>query len=168
LDTGQGEPALASIAKPEAVGPAAANLAAQLKSYSVALEYTGQPPAGTLAGTVSDFTFAQSVLDDQGNFVDYAPAESFAYGLDEVAVLFDYNGLKDGQDVLFKVYVDGEEDPSWRVIEPWSLGESGSAEKLISFAYSNTQVLQPGVYTVEMYVDSHLAQSGNFVVEAES
>jgi len=165
LETGEGTPPVASIANPEPVKTTAADLATQLKSYSVALEYTGQPPAGAPTGTVGAFTFAENILDDQGNFVDYAPAESFAYGLDEVAVLFDYSGLHDGQDVLFKVYIDGEEDPSWRVIEPWSLGESGSAEKLISFAYSNTQVLQPGLYTVEMYVDSHLAQSGNFVVE---
>lgn len=168
LATGEGDPAPASIGNAGTVGPAAAKLEADLKSYSVALEYTGLPPTGTLTGTVSPFTFAETVFDDQGNFVEYAAAESFAYGLDEVAVLFDYNGLHDGQDVLFKVYVNGEEDPSWRVIEPWALGESGSAEKLISFAYSNTQVLQPGVYTVEMYVDSHLAQSGSFAVTDES
>jgi hypothetical protein len=117
-----------------------------------------------LTASVSPFTFAQTVFDEAGNFVDYAVADTFEYGIDEVAVLFDYDRMNDGQDVLFKVYVDGEEDPSWRVIEPWSLGASGSAEKLISFAYSNTQVLRPGVYTVEMYVDSHLAQSGNFEV----
>ncbi len=75
--------------------------------------------------------------------------------------------MTDGQEVVFKVYIDGEEDPSWRFVEPWSLGESGSAEKPLSYAYSNTQVLSSGEYVIEMYVDSHLAQAGTFVVEQQ-
>jgi tetratricopeptide (TPR) repeat protein len=164
IDSGQGDPPSGTITNADSVANTAAELSTNLKGFSVALEYTGQPPAGSLTASVSPFTFAQTVFDEAGNFVDYAVADTFEYGIDEVAVLFDYDRMNDGQDVLFKVYVDGEEDPSWRVIEPWSLGASGSAEKLISFAYSNTQVLRPGVYTVEMYVDSHLAQSGNFEV----
>ncbi len=165
IETGEGQPARDKLSNPEAMSAAATELSTRLKSLAVALEYTGQPPAGTLTATIGPFTFAQTVLNDNGEVVDYAPADSFPYGTDEVAVLFDYEGMQDGQEVLFKVYVDGEEDPSWRVAEPWSLGASGAAEKLISFAYSNTQVLRPGVYTVELYVNSHFAQSGNFVVE---
>jgi tetratricopeptide (TPR) repeat protein len=163
VETGEGPPAANSIA-PTAVD-AASDLSTQLKSLSVALEFTGQPPAAPLTATVSPFDFAESIYDEEGNFVDYVLADTFAYGAYEVAVLFDYEGMQDGQDVLFKVYIDGIEDPSWRVLDSWDLGASGSAEKLISFADSNTAVLAPGTYTVEMYVDSNLAQSGNFVVE---
>ena len=164
IDTGQGSPPANTIATPDAVATSAVELSTRLKSFSVALEYTGQPPTGSLTATVTPFTFAQTVFDDAGNFMDYAVADSFEYGIDEVAVLYDYAGMNDGQEVLFKVYIDGEEDPSWRVVEPWSFGAAGTDEKLISFAYSNTQVLRPGLYTVEMYVNSNLAQSGNFEV----
>ncbi len=165
IDSDGSSPPRNSLADPAAAGEAAFAISNQLKSLSVALEYTGRPPQGELTAIISPFTFAQPVLDDGGNVVDYDPADTFAYGTDEVSILFDYEEMQDGQEAVFKVYVDGEEDPSWRVAEPWSLGASGSAEKLLSFAYSNTQVLAPGLYTVEMYVNSNLAQSGNFVVD---
>lgn len=165
IESGDGLPPVNTIQNPDAVSAAATEISTQLKSLSVALEYTGQPPAGSLTATISPFIFAENIYDEAGNIVDYAPSDTFAYGTDEVAVLFDYDGLSDGQDVLFKVYVNGEEDPSWRILDDWSLGASGSAQKDISYAYSNTAVLVPGVYTIELYVDSHLAQSGNFYVE---
>ncbi|MBI3761435.1 MAG: hypothetical protein HY260_06170 [Chloroflexi bacterium] len=168
LEAGTGNPPPQSVANPDAVKEAATEVIGQLKSLAVALEYSGKPPAGELAATISPFAFAEPVSDDQGNVVDYNQAESFAYGIDDVSVLFDYSGMQDGQDVVFKVYVDDQEDPSWRIAEPWSLGASGSAEKPISFAYSNVHVLRPGEYAVEMYVASHLAQRGKFVVEPGS
>jgi hypothetical protein len=73
--------------------------------------------------------------------------------------------MQDGQEVVFKMYIDGEEDPSWRFVDAWTLGPDGSAEIPLSLAYSNTAVFEPGEYTVEMYVDSHLAQRGTFYVE---
>ncbi len=166
IDFDEGSPPRNSLADPDAIGEAAFEMSSRLKSLSVALEYTGQPPQGELTAIISPFTFAQPLFDDDGNLVDYEPADAFAYGADEVSILFDYEEMQDGQEVVFKVYVDGEEDPSWRFIEPWSLGPDGSADKPLSFAYSNTQVLVPGLYTIEMYVNSNLAQSGNFEVEA--
>jgi hypothetical protein len=73
--------------------------------------------------------------------------------------------MTDGQEVVFKVYIDGTEDPSWRVISPWDLGASGSAEKPISLSYSDNFVLPAGSYVIEMYVNSLLAQRGGFVIE---
>ena len=93
------------------------------------------------------------------------PNRELAAPSHDISVLFDYSGMQDGQEVAYKVYIDDEEDPSWRLVEEWSLGASGSAEKPISFAYSAVHVLRAGEYTVEMYVDSHLAQRGKFVVE---
>ncbi len=164
LDTGEGNPTRDQIVNPDAAGAAATDLSSQLKSLSVALEYTGQPPTGTLAAAISPFTFAEPLYDEQANFTDYAVADTFEYGASAVAVLFDYDHMQDGQDVVFKVYVDGEEDPSWRLIDKWVLGTSGGAEKPLSFDYSYANVLRPGFYTVEMYVDSHLGQSGSFVI----
>ncbi len=63
---------------------------------------------------------------------DVTTAEEFPFGTQEVQVMFDYEGMTDGQEVVFKVFIDGEEDPSWRVIAPWDLGASGSASKPLS------------------------------------
>ena len=167
IETGEGSPPPDTLADSESTSAAAFELSTNLKSLSVGLELTGQPPTGSLTASLSPFTFAETIYDENGDFVDYAATDTFPYGSFEVSVLFDYEGMADGQEVVFKVYIDGEEDPSWRVVDSWSLGSSGGAEKLISFAYSNTAILRPGVYTVEMYVDSHLAQSGNFEVEEE-
>lgn len=167
IESGEGQPAPGALASPEVIKAAAAELSAQLKSLSVALEYTGQPPQGALTATISEFTFQQPIYDDRGNIEDYVADDTFPFGTDEVGVQFDYAAMEDGQDIVFKVYVNGEEDPAWRIIEQWSLGSSGTAEIPISLAYSNTQVLTPGEYTVELYVNSNLAMSGNFVIEEQ-
>ena len=165
LLTGEGEPALATLSSAPEVLPTAERLLNQLKSLAVALEFTGQPPAGELTATISPFTLAQPLYDEAGELVDYEPADTFTYGIDEVSVLFDYSGVRDGDEVIFKMYINGEEDPSWRFVENWDLGSEGSAEIPLSLAYSNTAVFEPGEYTVEMYIANHLAQRGTFYVE---
>jgi tetratricopeptide (TPR) repeat protein len=167
LESGSGQPDPAKIADAESVIATAETLITRLKSLSVALEYSGKPPQSELTATISPLEFAEVIYDENGEAQEYQTTDTFPAGTDEVSVLFDYQGMQDGQEVVFKVYIDGQEDPSWRLIAPWELGESGSAEKSISLAYSNTSVLAPGEYTVEIYVDSHLAQRGWFIVEEE-
>jgi hypothetical protein len=105
------------------------------------------------------------VKDDQGQMGEPVLADSFPNGTDEVLVTFDYAGMQDGQEALYKVYVNGEEDPSWRLAAPWDLGATGTAEKPLSLAYSDVFVLTPGQYTVELYVNTQLVQHGSFVIE---
>jgi tetratricopeptide (TPR) repeat protein len=158
-------PPAESIANPEPVRTAAQTLSKQVKELMVALEYTGQPPAGLVTAQVTSFEFGQAQYDDEGNFVEYTIATTFPYGTDEVLVLFDYTGMPEGQETIWKVYHEGQEDPSLRVVEAWSLGQSGGAEKPISYSYSNVFIFTPGEYTVELYVDSHWIQGGSFVIE---
>lgn len=161
-------PTLDKISQPEQVYTAAEEIVAQIKGNAVALEYTGQPLTGTLTATITPFTFAEAQYDEAGEFVDYAPADSFPAGTDEVLIVFDYEGMQDGQQVVWKVYHNGEEDVSWRSVEDWALGASGTAEYPLSYAYSNVYTLASGEYLVEMYVNSHLAQRGYFVIEEET
>ena len=165
---GEGDaPPTESLSDPEALRPAAEALIAQLKSLAVSLEYKGAPPSAPLAAQIGELAFATSIYDDQHNFVDYSePAQEFPYETNEIGVLFDFSGMQDGQEVIFKLYVDGEEDPSWRLIYPWAEGASGSSEILLSYAYSDTYVFAAGEYQVELYVDGQLAQSGEFVIAA--
>ncbi len=136
-----------------------------LKDTTVALEFTGQPSPPTPRGVATAFTFGHEQLDDKGEFVQYDTATSFAYGMNEVLVLFDYSGMKKGALEVWKVYRDGVEDPTLRVTGSWKLEEAGSAVKPISYSYSDLFIFTPGLYTVELYVDTHLIGRGNFTVE---
>lgn len=165
IDGGEGLPTADAIADPEGVREAGEALLYQIKSTAAGLEYTGQAPADQLTAEISPFAFAVPEKDADGEVTGYSePVEEFEYGIDEFAVLFDYSGMPEGKDVLFKLYINGVEDPSWRILEPWELGVEGSAEIPVSYAYSDTFVFDPGEYLVEMYVDYHLAQRGWFVI----
>ncbi len=136
-----------------------------LKDTTTALEFTGGAPGTDPHVTASAFEFAQEEYDDNGNFVQYNRATSFPYGLNAVVILFDYSGATSGQSEIWKVYINGTEDPTLRVIGNWGLQESGSAVKSISYAYSNLFIFASGEYTVELYINSHLIQRGTFIVE---
>jgi hypothetical protein len=158
----------------------------ELKSLSVALEYTGQLPGDPVAAEATAFEFAEGMYDDEGQLVDYTPLSSqtrlrFGQVLDEdvgefadiniggagaagdVFVLFDYEGMRDGQLVVVKVYVDGREVPGLRLVEEWALESQGQAA--LPFIPGSYFALSPGDYRVELYVDSQLIQQGGFTIE---
>jgi tetratricopeptide (TPR) repeat protein len=164
----EGTPPPDKIVGPDQARAAAQDFIAQLKSLSVGLEFNGQPPSGPLTATISPFQFGEAVLDSDGNPTnEVTTAEEFAYGTQEVLVVFDYAGMTDGQETIIKVFIDGEEDPSWRLIAPWELGASGTAQKPLSLSYSDTFVLASGEYEVDLFVDGQLAQRGKFTVLGE-
>ena len=168
LDKGQGTPPPNSIVNPDGARPVAKALIQQLKSLSVALEFTGKPPEGKLEAQISPFDFGIPVNDDEGEITDYKSLDAFADETQEVAVHFDYSNMRDGQEVIYKLYIDGEEDPSWRIIEVWEDGPKGSLLFALSLAYTESFIFDPGKYTLEMYVDSHLAQRGTFTIANET
>lgn len=165
LDGEMSAPPLDQLTDNETMRTTATAIIAQIKSLAVALEYTGQPPVAPLTAQISPFDFGEPIYDENGEVTDYVLIDTVPHGTQAVAVLFDYQGMQNGQEVLFKVYIDGEEDPSWRVIFPWEADAEGSYEKPLSLDYSDNFVLDAGNYTVEMYVNSQLAQRGSFVVE---
>jgi hypothetical protein len=166
LELGEGTPPPSSIQNAEAVKTAAQALIIQLKSLAVSLEYSSKPPAGNLTATIADLEFGvPSYLED--GTIEYTVGDEFS-NIAEVSMFFTYSGMTDGQDVIIKVYLDGEEDPSWRVILDWVDGNSGEYIQPLAIAYTNTFTLRPAEYMVEIYVDGHLAQTGFFYVnEAE-
>ncbi|MBI5650723.1 MAG: tetratricopeptide repeat protein [Chloroflexi bacterium] len=165
IATGTGEPPRAKIANADLARPIAQSLIAQLKGLAVALEYTGKPPVGSLTAKIGAFTFGEPEYDAKGNITDYAEDTEFEYGTVEIAALFDYAGMKKGDQVIFKVYINGAEDPSWRLIVPWELDATGAAHRLMSPGYTDTFVFDPGEYAIELYINSHFAQRGKFRVK---
>jgi tetratricopeptide (TPR) repeat protein len=151
-----------SVADPQAVKEAANEFIASLKNLTAALEYTSQPPpVAAVAAVISPFEFGQE-RPGAGDVFD--TATSFPYETDRVVVLFDYDGMQDGQQVIWKIYHDGFEANDLRVVETWDDGEAGRAGKPISFAHSSFFIFSPGEYRVEMFVDYHLVQRGAFII----
>ncbi len=143
----------------------ARNMFQLLKDTTTALEFSGTAPNPNVTFSATPFQFAQEELDENGKFVRYNTATTFPSGINEMVVLFDYSGAVAGQSEIWKVYRNGYEDPTLRVIGAWKLQESGGAAKTISYAYSNLFVFASGEYTVELYIDNHLVQRGTFIVE---
>ena len=133
-----------------------------IKEASVALEYS--LPESMVTIQVDPLEFGQYTYDEEGNYTGFDSATSFAFGTDQVTVTFNYSGYIPGQQLLWKVYIDGSEYPSYREIQYEGLKESGNNVKHIGFGYTNSSVLPSGEYTVEVYGDSHLAQRGTFTV----
>jgi len=172
-----------AIAKPTDVAAAAQSLAQQLAELSVALELTSAPPAAAAGAQIKAFQFAVTAADQVTTTTDFAPdfnnpdqtaapvvgldsgtytvGTSFPADTDRVEVFFDYAGVRPGADVLWKVTVDGTEDPTLRRRETWGLGAAGTAVKPISLSLAD-----PGDYTVALYIDSRRVQTGTFTLEA--
>ena len=136
-----------------------------LKDTTTALEFTGAAPNPNVTFTASAFQFAQEEYDSNGDFVRYNIAASFPSGINSMVILFDYSGATPGQSEIWKVYRNGYEDPTLRVIGSWGLLESGAGAKAITYAYSDLFTFASGEYTVELYIDSRLIQRGTFIVE---
>ena len=163
LDQDSKTPITEKISNPEAVSRVAAEMLAQVKSLSVALEYTGKAPQGSLKAAVSEFVFYQPLYDEDGNEIDPLVDSAFPEGVNEVRVQFDYEGVEPGQELVAKIYIDDVEEPSWRIVETLQEG-SGTLEIPISVAYTESFILASGMYQVDLYIDGHLAQTGWFVV----
>ena len=132
-----------------------------LKSLAVGLEYAGKPPAGAVEAAVEPFQFG---VQGQGDAFDIA--ETFPSETKDIWTIYKYSGMHDGQQVVWKVYVDGVEYPEYRTVTTWDKGPSGEASQPLTddFAYGSNYSFDPGEYTVEMYVDSVLVQRGFFTV----
>lgn len=156
-------PARDKVPNPEAVMSVAEDAFFKLRDLTASLEYTGKPATGTLAATVPTFEFGTAAPDSE----DITKGDSFPASTQDVQVLYTYEGMKDGQNVLWKVYVDGEEFPEYRQQETWDKGAAGESTHSISddLSFSNVYTFDPGQYTVEMYVDYQLAQRGYFTIE---
>ena len=165
LDEGNGSPPPATIRNPEMVRTAAQELLTRLKSLVVALEYTNEPPVGTVSARVGALQFAVPLYDSAGEIVGHTdPVTEFEAGVTRIWVQFDFEGFTDGQQYLVKLYVDGEEDPSWRVQGTWDSGTAGSMGILLENDYGDVFAFDPGYYEMEFYVDHHLVQRGSFTV----
>ena len=147
--------------KPEALAAACEELSNRLVSWELALEKTGKPPQGKLTAKLEVDGFQDTSgktpkdPDDNGVFSG-TPAQ--------ITMNFDFEGMKKGQKVVYRIFKDGEELESWRWEETWTEAGQGSWEEPLYPEYSESFRFEPGEYYVEVFVDYHLATYGNFSV----
>lgn len=147
--------------KPEELAKACDQMSNQLASYELALDSTGKPPQGELTAKVEVTGFQ----DTSGkNPRDPGEGEVFAGSPAQITMEFDYQGIKKGQKVLYRTFLDGEELESWRWEETWAQNGSGSWDTTLYPEYSESFRFEPGAYSVEIFVDYHLAAYGDFRV----
>lgn len=139
----------------------------RLKESTVALEYTGQLPNAQNAIQVKSFVFGQVTgTDAQGFITGFEPASNniIPYGEDSFTLEFTYSGTPPKQ-MLWKVYVNGYEDQSLRIVSTDDISAGDTWYKTFGYSYTNIFILSPGEYTVELYADNILAQRGTFYVQ---
>ncbi len=139
----------------------------RLKESTAALEYTGQLPSGEAGIQVEPLVFGQITgTDEQGLITDFEPAANniIPYGEDSFTVEFTYSGTAPAE-MLWKVYVNGYEDQSLRIVDKTDISSGSTWYKTFGYSYTNVFILSPGEYTVDLYADNILVQSGTFYVQ---
>ncbi|GAB1472459.1 hypothetical protein MASR2M66_33370 [Chloroflexota bacterium] len=139
----------------------------RLKESTVALEYTGQLPVTTSSIQVTPFVFGQIAgKDESGQITQFEPAVNgvIPYGENAFSVEFSYSGTPPSQ-LIWKVYFNGYEDQILRSISNDDLSSGTTWYKTFGYEYTNVFILSPGEYTVELYADTILVQSGTFRVQ---
>ncbi|MCX6019684.1 MAG: hypothetical protein NTZ50_14510 [Chloroflexi bacterium] len=185
-----GAPPRQMISGVDTVQPTVKELRRLMKEASVSLEYARALPSANIEGSIGPLEFGSGQFDASGvvsGFVALGDAASpFRAGLAQdatsqqttdksvniaaagdapVLVRFSHRGVRAGAQFVMKVNYDGMEAPWLRAVETWMSGADG--ERMVPLAPSAQFALAPGAYVVEMYLDGHLVQEGNFVLAAK-
>jgi tetratricopeptide (TPR) repeat protein len=139
----------------------------RIKQATTALEYTGQIPAEQEVMRVQPFVFGEITgRDENGLITDFQPNTNatFDSGTKSVAVQFTYDGPAPKQ-IIWKVLLNGLEDQSLRAVLNDDISSGDTWYRTFGYEYTNVFILSSGEYTVELYADSHLVQSGTFFVK---
>ena len=157
-----GSPPYSALKNPDEIARVAQELITTLKENSVALEYTSKPPAGSANVTIEPFQFSRQLTEEAQPI---QATDTFTATDEPIYMAVRFQGFRDGQQIVIKLYVDGYEDDRLRVVDEYSSVEMGGADGDITLPITTGGVpLTPGNYQVEMYVDSRLVQRGNFRV----
>ncbi|PKL60037.1 MAG: hypothetical protein CVV33_04770 [Methanomicrobiales archaeon HGW-Methanomicrobiales-4] len=103
--------------------------------------------------------FSEEVTEEQ---IPIRAGDQFTSGIIEVYAVVPYFGMKDGIPWTREWLLNGAE--FIRVDDIWSEGEEGITSR--SLGYEGDTPLDPGTYTLNLYIDDQLARSASFTVIA--
>jgi len=141
-------------------------LARLLKEAFVSLQYRGSAQPGEATGRVGELSFGAPTLEQAGKASHFWISQHFPADTEQVNVIFDYDGMVDGQQVVLKVYRDGSEQPFYNQVIRWQDGATGHSTRLaVKLPVEGTRFgLSPGRYRVEIYLEGNLRASGEFTI----
>jgi len=137
----------------------------RLKEAFVSISYRRTAAVKPTPASLGPLRFALPGVDERGRLMERTLTDVFSKGTGRVDFLFDYAQLPRGSQVVQKVTWEGRE-AAWltRVLE-WSGAESGRTAWSLSAPVAGTLAgLNPGRYSVELYVDANLLQTGSFEI----
>jgi tetratricopeptide (TPR) repeat protein len=139
----------------------------RLRESILALEYTGNLPQAQEIMQVSPFAFGSITLDANGYVSNFEVRKDgvFPNGSAAVSIQFTYTGSVPQDRLIWKFYLDGEEYAAFRALSDTDLSSSDTWYQTVGFDYTNLFILPPGEYTVELYADYRLVQTGRFYVQ---
>ncbi len=152
-------PPPAKIVNGKAAAELATRVAGEISGLAVSLEYFGKPAQGSPTAVIENVRFAP--LDEDGKAGE--EAEEFDENVHNVALRFDFKGMKDGSHVVFKIYQDSQETVEWRLVQLWSQGVEGGFEAALAAEGGD---FTPGDYKIVGFVDGHYVMSGTFSIAA--
>jgi tetratricopeptide (TPR) repeat protein len=135
----------------------------RLKEAFVSISYRRTAEVKPTSAEIGTLAFARPFFDELGHLADRTLTADFPAGTERVDFLFDYSRFSRGCQVVQKVYWQGREAPWLNRVVAWEGGEAGRAAWSLRAPVVGTLAgLNPGRYTVELYVDGNLLQSGAF------
>ncbi len=166
----------------------AAGLRMELKNAAVALEYLDQPSSETaIAAAIENVKFEMiepeevdylaeaeveadsddllrggEFMEQEGEEIDTNITHATSANTSEIRILFNYDGMADGQLLTIKIYKDGRESTGLRLIETWDWGKTGETNLVLT--PGDQFALLPGEYRVEIYVEAQLIQESVFTI----
>ena len=155
-------PSSAVVKDLDKVKAKAAELRDRVANLTVSLEETGKLPATTAPTAKATFTTVTSLgtrSSDRSVRGPDLPNETTG-----VEVQFRYEGMRQGQKVLWRVFHNGQQDRLLGRHRTWDLNTSGTGSFSMSYAYSTLYHFSPGHYVVELFIDQQLVGRTNFTV----
>lgn len=146
--------------------PGLSELELFIKQAFVSLYYRKTQQPGFSAARLSHVAFCVPPSEQPGPTPECWPGEEFPWGVERVAVEFEYQGLAPNEQLVMKVYVNGQEDLLTSQAVRWNEGPSGRSRHLmVELPVKNARLaLVPGRYDVELYVEGNLRASGVFTI----
>jgi tetratricopeptide (TPR) repeat protein len=137
-----------------------------LKEAFVSLQYRGSAQPGAATGQLGELSFGAPTMEQASKASHFWMSQRFPADTEQVNVIFDYDGMVDGQQVVLKVYRDGVEQPFYNQVIRWEDGATGRSTRLaVKLPVEGTGFgLTPGGYRVEIYVEGNLRASGEFTI----
>jgi tetratricopeptide (TPR) repeat protein len=147
--------------------PGMAEMELLVKEAFVSLQYRNTQHVGTTNGKLNNLAFVMLTFDQKGQPARYQQGTNFSAGTEQVGVLFDYSDMKDGEQVVMKVYYNGQENAFFNQVVSWADGPSGHSDRLaVEWPVKRSMINLPsGQYEVEIYVEGNLRAQGAFSIE---